>query len=108
MGIEKQGNMIEALLAFNRSPVPLSILSKNNFRFCLFVPQALIIHPLYCIFYRCPDGSLPTSSCFCFGLLGYAALGVIVFSDDNSDQNKRYPFARSVISSVHSVGSNDR
>lgn len=77
MGIEKQGNMIEALLA---SPVPRSAiyLSKTISAFVFMFLMALIIHPLYCIFYNVPMISPDFILVSALGCWGYAALGVLI------------------------------
>ena len=77
MGIEKQGNMLEALLA---SPAPRSAiyLSKTISSFLSMFTMALIIHPVYSIFYNVPLNSLRFIWVSLLGCWGYAALGILI------------------------------
>ena len=77
MGIEKQGNMLEALLA---SPAPRSAiyLSKTISSFLSMFTMALIIHPVYSIFYNVPLNSLRFIWVSMLGCWGYAALGILI------------------------------
>ena len=77
MGIEKQGNMLEALLA---SPAPRSAiyLSKTISSFLSMFTMALIIFPVYSIFYNVPLNSLQFIWVSMLGCWGYAALGILI------------------------------
>lgn len=77
MGIEKQGNMLEALLA---SPAPRSAiyLSKTISSFLSMFTMALIIFPIYSIFYNVPLNSLRFIWVSMLACWGYATLGILI------------------------------
>ncbi|MHC1771220.1 MAG: heme exporter protein CcmB [Flexilinea sp.] len=77
MNLEKQGNMLEALLA---SPVSMTAVyfSKTITCFLGMYGMSLIIFPLYSIFYNVSLNSAHILWISALGCWGYASLGVLI------------------------------
>ncbi len=77
MNLEKQGNMLEALLTAPVSRTAI-YLSKVITCFLAMIAMALIIYPLYSIFYNTPLRSVHHLWVALLGCWGYASLGTLI------------------------------